>query len=290
MPCFARLLTRTDVEGGWPGAAPSHGRRCARDGVRWRACLFRRVPVLATLLALGLLGTAAPAWAHYPWITASGDAESETTFRLGIGHVFPKDGPLAADRVAGIRLVGVDGDVETLVLEDREIHPLPKGADGARLIVAEQTPGFWSRTPEGGRPSSRQQYADAFSCTESVNVMKAVVGRGSSKAWRHQQGHALELVPAQDPAALKAGDPLAIEVAWHGEPWQGEVKATYAGYDGRSDDGYALTLQTDGDGVARFVPAASGYWLVRAHAGEDYPDPSVCDRRSYYSTLTFVIR
>ncbi|MFO8152256.1 DUF4198 domain-containing protein [Thioalkalivibrio sp.] len=290
MPCLTHLLIRTDATGDWHGGTAPAGQRCLSHGLRWRARLPRPVPVLVTLLALGLLGMAAPAWAHYPWITASGDADGVATFRLGIGHAFPEDGPLAVDRVEEIRLVAVDGTVETLVLEDGETHALPDGADGARLIVAEQTPRFWSRTHEGGRPASRQTYPDALGCTQSVNVMKAVVGRGSSEAWRHRQGHALELVPVRDPAALKAGDPLAIEVSWHGEPWQGEVKATYAGYDGRSEDGYALTLQTDDDGVVRFVPAASGYWLVRAHAAEDYPDPSVCDRRSYFSTLTFVIR
>jgi len=284
MPVPARLSSH----GSAPGICDSGDRRKSR--VRRRMLQPARAPIVATLLVFGLLGLAVPASAHYPWITVSEDAEGDPTFRLGFGHVFPGDGPLGAHRVDGIRVIGSDDAVEPLVLEDREIHPLPNDTEGTRLIVAEQTPLYWSRTHQGGRQASREQYPDAFSCSQSGNVMKAAFGDGGGSAWQYQQGHVLELIPQRDPVGLRPGDPLSIRVLFHGEPWEGEVKATYEGYDGGSSDRYVLTLRTDADGMVRFVPAASGYWLVRANASEDYPDPAVCDRRSYFSTLTFEIR
>lgn len=247
-------------------------------------------PVIAGLFVLALQGFATPALAHYPWITLSQDNERGTMIRLGFGHVFPEDGPLAVERLEGIRVVDADGSVKDLLLEDRELHALPEKADGGRLIVAEEVPSFWSRTYEGSRPGSRLQYPDAFSCVQSMNVMKAVVGDGPGEAWRHRQGHTLELVPMDDPAVLEAGDPLTIQVLWHGKPWAGQLKATYAGYAREGEDSYALALETDQQGRARFVPAVAGDWLVVAHASEEFPDPAVCDRRSHTATLTFRVR
>jgi len=245
---------------------------------------------LHVLVGLMLPLAAAPAFAHYPWITVHGSAGQAETFRVHFGHSFPEDALLRVDRLDGVRVVHPDGSVEMLELEERADHPLPDAAEGARMIVAEEKPAYWSRTHEGGRRASREQYPDAFSCSQSVNAMKAIAGQGSGAAWQHRQGHALEVVPLNDPTVLRGGDPLAVQVLLHGEPWEGEVRATYAGYSSSGEDDYALTVRANVEGVARMVPAVAGYWLVQAHASEDYPDPAVCDRRSYDSTLTFTIR
>jgi uncharacterized GH25 family protein len=257
-----------------------HARTGAFGAIASRASLFALVG--AMLLAVPAVH------AHYPWIAVDAGAEPHGTLRITLGHAFLEHGQLPADRLEGIRLVQPDGSVQPLRLGESENHPLPAAAEeGARLIVAEQQSAYWSRTHEGGRMASREEYPAAFSCTQSGHAMKAVVGDGPGSAWQHVQGHVLELVPMIDPTALRAGDPMEIRVLFHGEPWKGELKATFAGYQGASEERYAVTVQTDTNGVARLVPAASGYWLVRVHAIEDHPDPAVCDRRSYFSTLTF---
>jgi uncharacterized GH25 family protein len=260
---------------------------CGRDRPR---PAFRGLAAVLLLLGSIALAAPAPALAHYPWIAVSETAgQGAHAFRIRFGHGFPNGDPLAADRLAGIRLVAADGSVEPLTPGHGDGHPLPGDGGDARMIVAEQKPAFWSRTHEGGRRASREEYPGAFSCGESANVMKAVYGRGPGESWRHAQGHALELMPLNDPTALRTGDPLELRVTFHGAPWVGELKATYAGYPGQGDEAYAVSVATDADGVARFVPASEGQWLVRAHAAEDYPDPRVCDRRNHYSTLTFVV-
>ncbi len=245
---------------------------------------------LGALVGLAVLLAGAPALAHYPWITVHAGEPQGASFRIGFGHAFPADGQLPADRLEGVRLVQPDGSVRALELEARDDHSLPDAAPGAILIVAEQKPAYWSRTHEGGRRASRERYPEAFSCSQSANSMKAIAGQGPGVAWQHRQGQLLEVVPLVDPAALRAGDPLSVQVLLHGEPWAGEVRATHAGYPRDGENDYALTVRTDADGVARLVPAESGDWLVHAHATEDYPDPAVCDRRSYSSTLTFTLR
>lgn len=252
--------------------------------------LERAAAGLGALVGLAVLFAGAPALAHYPWITVHEAEGQGASFLISFGHSFPADGQLPADRLEGVRLVQPDGSVEALELEARENHPLPDAAEGAGMIVAEQKPAYWSRTHEGGRRASREHYPDAFSCSESANSMKAITGQGPGVAWQHRQGHVLEVVPLADPAGLRAGDPLPVQVLLHGEPWAGEVRATHAGYARDGEDDYALTVRTDADGVARLVPAVSGDWLVQAHATEDHPDPAVCDRRSYSSTLTFTLR
>ncbi|TVP89029.1 MAG: DUF4198 domain-containing protein [Thioalkalivibrio sp.] len=251
---------------------------------------MRAATALALLFAFAALLAGAPALAHYPWITVhEGEDESES-FRISFGHTFPEAGLLRVDRLDGVRVVQPDGGVEALELEEREYHPLPDATEGAVMIVAEQKPAYWSRTHEGGRRASREAYPDAFSCSQSANSMKAVAGHGTGAAWQHRQGHALEVVPLVDPAGLRFGDPLSVQVLLHGEPWVGDVRATHAGHSRDGGHDYALTVRTDADGVARMVPAVSGYWLVQVHASEEYPDPAVCDRRSYNATLTFTVR
>ncbi|AGA32990.1 ABC-type Co2+ transport system periplasmic component-like protein [Thioalkalivibrio nitratireducens DSM 14787] len=250
----------------------------------------RRNAARALALTLGIIAAAlaSSALAHYPWIVAASDGDGEEPgFRIHFGHAFPSDRLLAPEAVAAVRWVDMAGEVQELDVDGAGLHPLPAGGG---LLVAEQTPIFWSRTHEGGRRASREQYPDAFSCSQSGNAMKAIVGRESGVAWQYRHGHALELVPLSDPASLDPGDSLELRVLLHGEPWVGEVKATFAGYRGQDEQDYAVTVSTDAEGVARIVPATVGYWLVRAHASEDYPDPDVCDRRNYYSTLTFVVR
>lgn len=245
--------------------------------------------MLATALAILAAGSGSTALAHYPWIAADrGAGDERPGFLVYFGHTFPVDRLLDAKAVAAVRWVAPAGEVQVLDVEGQGPHPLPDHAVRG-LLVAEQAPAFWSRTSEGGRRASREQYPDAFSCSESANAMKAVVGEDSGEAWRYRHGHPLELVPLQDPASLRAGDPLAVQVLLHGEPWQGEVKATFAGYAAQGGTNYALTVATDAEGVARIVPATIGHWLLRAYASEDHPDPEVCDRRNYYSTLTFVL-
>jgi uncharacterized GH25 family protein len=251
--------------------------------------LFHVFPtVLLVLAAFALAAISAPVLAHYPWITVT-EGDAGPVFRVHFGHRFPGEGRLAPQQLQAVRLIAADGVAHELALQDQELHPLPALGEGTHLLVVEQNPSFWSRTHEGGRRASREQYPDAFSCSQSANVMKAIVGRGAGEAWGQEQGHPLELVPLSDPSTLRTGDPLEVRVLLHGEPWTGEIGATYAGYEAQGEETYAVRVATNAEGVARFVPAVAGQWLVLAHAGEDFPDPAICDRRSYHSTLTFVV-
>lgn len=267
-------------------APKGRGANPFRTGPRRRLHLLRAA--LPALLVLALGAPYAPALAHYPWITVT-EADTGPGFRVHFGHRFPGEGLLTPHQLQAVRMIEPDGQVQELVLDDRELHPMPPLAEGAHLLVVEQNPSFWSRTHEGGRRASREQYPDAFSCSQSVNVMKAIVGRGASAAWRQEQGHPLELMPLNDPAALRTGDPLEVRVLLHGKPWAGEVRATYAGFEAQGEEAYALRVATNAEGVVRFVPAVAGQWLVLAQEGEAFPDPTLCDRRSYHSTLTFVV-
>ena len=268
-------------------ASTGRGASPCKTGSRRLFHLFRTV--LLALAAFALTAISAPVLAHYPWITVT-EGDAGPAFRVHFGHRFPAEGRLQPHQLQAARLIAADGITHELALEDHELHSLPPLGEGAHLLVVEQNLSFWSRTHEGGRRASREQYPDAFSCSQSANVMKAIVGGGAGVAWGQEQGHPLELIPLSDPSALRTGDPLEVRALLHGEPWTGEIRATYAGYEAQDEQTYAVRVATNAEGVARFVPAVAGHWLVLAHAGEDFPDPAICDRRSYHSTLTFVVR
>lgn len=231
--------------------------------------------------------------AHYPWLNVD-VAIDETTIEFAWGHHFPNDGRLAMDRVVSVDMIGAGG-THALTRSDRQDAVFTVSAAGladVKMLVGVQQGSYYSRTPEGGRRGSKRDFPAAMSCSFSNNTAKALVGLGHEAAEAGLPvGHVFELVPLVGAGRLVAGSSLPIKVLFHGEPWQGELVATYAGYDkaaGESD--YPVVLNTDEQGRVMVPLDRAGQWLVRANASEPYPDSTLCDRLNYNATLTLTVR
>jgi hypothetical protein len=254
--------------------------------------MLHRSPV-RRLVGAALLGLSlAPglASAHYPWMTPADygpPAGEALEFSIHSGHAFPDGDSLGADRLAGAQLLGADGLVLDLELGAGSVFrtpPLPVGESW--VLAARQAPGFYSRTPRGGQRSSRTDNPDALSCGYWSNVVKALVGDGAVTTVP-VAGHPLEILPLAAGAA--AGETLAVRVLLHGRPWQGQVQAVYAGFEGQEGE-YPVNVGTDPEGIAAVPLDRAGRWLLKASANEPYRDPSVCDQSHYHATLTLMVR
>jgi uncharacterized GH25 family protein len=117
---------------------------------------------------------------------------------------------------------------------------------------------------------------------------KAVVevGDGSSAAptFRDAVGHALEILPLDDPTRIRAGEPLRLRVLFHSEPLAGvHVKGGRA----TPADENPIAVTTDEQGECAVTATAPGRWYVRAlHMVSLEEDPEV-RWESYWATLTF---
>ncbi len=247
----------------------------------------RTAPFIVLCAALIFCVGLVPAQAHYPWLTVSD--EEPMRFVVGWGHDFPKDGILGADRIASATLVLPDGTVRELSLGTQDAHLVGAMApSGLHILAAEQRPGFYSRTHQGGRAGSKIDHPGALSCSESANTMKALISRGEGGDPGRLLGHALEIVPLADPASLGVGDEFAVRILFQGKPFRGTVEATWAGFPDK--ESYAVTRETDASGEVRIPLSHGGLWLVKAATRVPYPDAAVCDHRSHTATLTFRIR
>jgi uncharacterized GH25 family protein len=251
---------------------------------RIQSACRRAVLILGLGLAPGL------AAAHYPWMTPAHYAPepgNSLEFSIGWGHVFPGTDTMSGDRLESAEVLDAEGTVHPLALGDgAEFTTVPLPGKGPWVLAARQRPGFYSRTLQGGQRGSREEYPDALSCGHSSNTVKALLGAGDGAVDR-PLGHPLEILPLAGDAGAAAA--FAVKVLHKGEPWQGEIQAVYAGFEG-AEGAYPLTAVSNREGIARLAFDRPGRWMIKVTASEAYPDPAICDQTSYNATLTLIVR
>lgn len=151
--------------------------------------------------------------------------------------------------------------------------PAPQGP---AWFVAHRLPLVFSNTPDGFKPGTKAENPTAIFTNRYEKFSKALVDGSDPAFVMKPLGHVLELVPMSNPADLKAGDELQVQVLYNGAPVAAEVTATFAGF---SDTPMTFAYATEtGDeygtpGVAKVKVWQPGYWYVRvAHEAEDPAD------------------
>jgi ketosteroid isomerase-like protein len=248
---------------------------------------------IAIALTAGLLS------AHDFWIvpdafqlSAGGTLEvrgqTSTRFPTSLSAVTP-------ERVAEARLLGALSDERLTELftsgKSLLLRHRPTTA-GQRIVAVALVPRSTRTTPEGlkryialeGAPALADRYEreGVYPKTDSVTQISAKfaktvveVGRGGSRAFDKTVGHALELVPVNDPSALHAGDTLVVRLLYHSKPVAGahlHAAAAPQGLTATSDSAQAaaaptardISVETGLNGTARIVVGESGLWNVRA--------------------------
>ncbi len=100
--------------------------------------------------------------------------------------------------------------------------------------------------------------------TRSAIFSKTFVNlTASSKIWSRAVGSRLEIIPQSNPATLKPGENLTVQVLFDGKPVAARVQATF---DGKGAKGHSFVVRTNSDesGMAKIPVDRDGLWLVRA--------------------------
>lgn len=139
-----------------------------------------------------------------------------------------------------------------------------------RYLVLEGAPEALQRYEREGRlptDSTTRRYAKYAKTLVEVD-------RGP-RAFDRVAGHPVEFVPLSDPAALRAGDTLAVRLLYRGRPLAGAhvhagaaasgevVPRTPAGSAAPATSDGDLSLITDAIGLARVPVARAGTWNIR---------------------------
>ena len=281
-----------------------------------RAFRFR-VPALT---AAAVLITAGILTAHDFWIVpdafhvASGgtlDVRGQTGSRFPISQ-----SAVAPDRIAEARLVGSASDerITDLSASGKSLLIRHRPTTGGQRIVAVALTARSTRTtPERlkryialeGAPELAERYTreDAYPKSDSVTQVavkfaKTIVevGRDGPRAFAKTVGHALELVPVNDPAALHSGDMLMVRLLYHGRPVAGAhlragaappgVTATSDSAPPSAPERKDAVVATGADGSAHIPLGEGGLWNVRTL----YAAPAAGGSDTwevYFATLVF---
>jgi len=253
--------------------------------------------ITATVLSIGLNSLfSSLALAHYPWINAdnytphTGEIPKLT---IGWGHRYPLGSFLRMEDVENMTLRDPSGqEVPLQAVDSAEFNPgevLEKA--GIYTVAALRKSGFYTKTTEGGKRQSKEGLKNVIKCSSSHMGTKALLAVGDAAIDMDIKpvGHPLEIIPRMNPAALRAGDDLPVQVLLKGEPYSGRIFATYMGFSTEKDV-FAYTAKTDKEGMGKIRILQPGIWLIKAEYEEPYPDQKVCDVESFSATLTLEIQ
>ncbi|MCG8632455.1 MAG: DUF4198 domain-containing protein [Desulfobacterales bacterium] len=249
--------------------------------------------LLLSALSLCLtLMMATSASAHYPWINLSDytpDKGAVIQMTIGWGHRYPLAGFMEKSAVEAMKVSGPEA-VELEYVSDLEVRSGSIGKPGTYIIGATRRPGFYTKTAQGGKRTSKEGLENVIRCSFSHMCMKAVVNAGSGTGKADTvMGHPMEIIPLKNPGELRQGDYLPVRVLYKGKPYKGNLFATYAGFSTEKST-FAYATATDKKGRASIRMLTPGVWLIKAGHEQPYPDKDVCDVASYVATLTFEIK
>lgn len=133
--------------------------------------------------------------------------------------------------------------------------------------------------------AAHERYAKHVKALVRVTGAKGSVAAAGDTAYRHVLGYPAELVPLEDPYALRPGATLRVRALVDGQPIARQV--VLAG--GRTSGGTAMrqqSVRTDSAGIARIRLAARGTWYVKFIRMRTVTGDSV-NYESKWATLTF---
>ncbi len=252
------------------------------------------------VMGILMLGMFSSVHAHTMWLNVSKyyPEWGRSVVYFGWGHGYPVADFLSAEKLEAFNLITPNG-------EKKALEPGPGGflatalnlsEKGSYLVTATLKPGFYTMYVDKGKIHHKsvpktglsgvilslhfEQYAKALICVEE-----------SGEAFRKPVGHALEIIPLMNPAEVKVGDYLPVQVLFKGKPARYcPVYGTYAGFSTGEDFAYATSA--DGKGEAKIRMLHHGPWLLKAKikrpAPEDLRDQ--CNELSYTATLTFEVK
>lgn len=193
-----------------------------------------------------------PAGAHDLWLEREGD-----TYTLYYGHLHqdPSHGgarriEYAPGAVKGSACFDASGAPRD-VTPQAGAYPWRLVADCAVTCVLTSS-GYWTKTPFGTRNVPKTEAQGAVASWLSVEGVKRV--DAWSEALARPLTPDLEVVPLNDPLALREGDKLRLQVTFGGRPVPGVTVA----YDGRTRG------ETDAEGRVNLRVRHGGLQLVVA--------------------------
>lgn len=252
-----------------------------------------KIPIRMVVMALILLSGSA-AGAHSLWLNTDHnqcDVGKAIVLQLGWGHNFPVTGEIKAGMVNEIFAVAPDGKRIPLKQLSKTTFRLVPDQEGTYVISGNVHPGFVSKTTQGYKMGPKKDFEQVISCFHYDLRTKTFlrVGR-AAQTQIPEVKDPLEIIPMKSPIGLKQGTDFPIKVLFNGGPLANAmIKATYEGFSDTPHT-FALTVQTDSEGVAKVALMKKGEWFLSVTHEIPYKDKKTCDIQKYNATMTFNVK
>jgi len=153
--------------------------------------------------------------------------------------------------------------------------------DNPGLLGCVMDNGLWVQTKDGKWHNKPKDAFNASEVTLAQHSYKYAVSYLNDREPVNALGYDLEIVPAVNPAKLKKGDKLSVQVLFKGKPLpEAKLNSNFFG------DGEKLT--TNAEGRAEVSIARDGFnTLSVGHATEQSGDKAKADKVSMSSSLSF---
>lgn len=257
---------------------------------------------LCTALALtGLLFVSSSVLAHEFILkpdTATPAAGQKTRMQAQAAHVFMVSEE--AENPANVRLYLLQSGKKTdiTLMEDKALASLVGNFTLAQsdtaLLVGHRLPQIWSETTQGVLEGTRAALEAKGMKVKSVGkyekFAKTLLNPAHNDTlYAKPLGQDLELVLLTNPADIKPGSPLSMQVLLRGKPVpNAAVGLTYDGFS-KEQDTYKYTAQTDAQGKAYFTVDKPALWMLRSTVVEKTPGTDA-DEHHLRATYVFPIK
>jgi uncharacterized GH25 family protein len=256
---------------------------------------MKKYGFLTVLTLIVFCMTAAAAQAHMLWLSPdkTTPAPGETVeITIGFGHHFPHGKMEKQGRLKAVYAVAPDGSKVQCKAQSPAAYTFTPKQEGTYWLFAAMKPGFVSNTTQGRSLGNKKTLENVVSCSAfRLSAMTAV--RCGKADWKAAGTDAfdLKLMPVSDPADLKKGDAIALQVLFQGEPLAGaSITPSTAVHSHNEDGGHGHhgasgEVETNADGIARVELDSDGAWMFTARHERPYPEKELCDTYSYCTTL-----
>ena len=257
--------------------------------------------ILGGLALTAFLGAALPAAAHEFILkpdTATPPAGKSTRVQAQASHVFMISEE--AENPANVRLqILQNGKASSVSLsEDAALATLVGDfvlADSApALLVGHRLPQIWSETTEGvlegGRAQLEAQGKKVRSVGKYEKYAKTLLNPAADDSlYKTPQNQALEIVLLDNPASIKPGGTMNVQVLLRGKPLaDATVGLTHDGFS-KQEDTYKATATTDAQGKAALTVDKPALWMLRTAKVEKTPGTDA-DEHHLRATFVFPVR
>ncbi|NLX57360.1 MAG: DUF4198 domain-containing protein [Planctomycetaceae bacterium] len=217
------------------------------------------------------------------------------TMFFGWGEALPVGGMLGADWLETLKIVDPEGEVRPLDKPTEFLTRVELAKEGTHILAAELRPGFYTIYKEGDQKKHHMGPKTEVQNVESSHYYcqqgKAIFNAGAlSDTFKRPVGHSLEIIPLKNPALLREGDMLPVQVLFEGKsvPGYPKLMATYMGFSTTGAFAYAKSVI---HGRAEVKISHAGVWYLnvnyRTRPTGDLADK--CDEVSYTATISFEV-